>query len=77
MPKAKSGYFVEAGCFKGSSSAKFSIAASMVGRKLIIFDSFQGMPANQELHTKNIFGGRAYFAEGDYKGSLEEVRNNI
>ena len=35
--------FVEAGCWNGGSSAKFSIACKMYGYKLHVYDSFQGV----------------------------------
>ncbi len=69
--------FVEAGCFKGGSSAKFSIACAMVGRQLILCDSFQGIPSNSEEHGKTIFGSDAEFPEGSYVGTLDEVKRNI
>jgi O-methyltransferase len=71
------GCLVEAGCYKGGSTAKLSIAAYKNNRKLVVFDSFEGVPNNDELHTKNIFGGLARFRKGDYKGTLEEVRKNV
>lgn len=77
FPKDKEGVIVEAGAYKGGSSAKISLAANLVGRKFYIFDSFQGLPEHNEKHTKNIFGGDAYFPPGSYACSLEEVKNNI
>lgn len=68
---------VEAGAYKGSSTAKLSLAASIANRQLFVFDSFQGLPEHQEVHGKNIFGGDAYFPPGSYAGSLAEVKNNI
>lgn len=75
-PEAR-GVVAEAGSFKGGSGAKLSLAAKMAGRKLFVFDSFEGIPAHNEKHGKNIFGGDAYFPLGSYKGSLEEVKKNI
>jgi len=71
------GVVVEAGCFKGSSTAKFSLAADAVGRTLVVFDSFEGIPANAEPCQRNIFGKDATFQQGAYRGSLEEVRANV
>ena len=42
------GCIVEAGCFKGGSTAKFSLVAEKLGRPLIVFDSFQGLPEHSE-----------------------------
>jgi O-methyltransferase len=72
-----SGCIVEAGCYKGGSTAKFSLAAAAAGRELVAFDSFAGIPAHDEDHGINIFGKPVSFAEGEYRGSLEEVRENI
>lgn len=72
------GVVVEAGCFKGSSTAKFSLAADIVGKKLVAFDSFEGIPENNEPHDKSIFGWeKGVFKKGDYCGTLEEVISNV
>jgi O-methyltransferase len=71
------GIIVEAGSYKGGSSAKISLAARLAKRKLFIFDSFEGLPKHREIHEKNIFGGDAYFPPESYAGSLEEVNANI
>ena len=68
---------VEAGCYRGGSTAKFSVMAKMAGRKLYVFDSFQGIPDNAEDHGRNIFGGMVAFRKGDYCGPLDEVKANI
>lgn len=75
--ESTNGVVVEAGCFKGGSAAKLSHACAVASRELVLFDSFEGIPSNEEPHEKNIFGGRAYFKVGAYAGSLEEVRKNI
>lgn len=77
LPTKKAGVIVEAGSFKGGSTAKISLAAKIVKRKFFVFDSFEGIPAHQEKHGKNIFGGDAYFPKGSYAGSLEEVKKNV
>jgi O-methyltransferase len=71
------GCVVEAGCYKGGSTAKFSIAAKAVRRELVVFDSFEGIPRHDEDHGRNIFGKPVTFAEGEYAGSLEEVTRNV
>jgi O-methyltransferase len=77
LPRSAEGVVVEAGCFKGASTAKFSLAAALAGRELVVFDSFQGIPAHDEPHDRDIFGRGAGFAPGDYRGELEEVRHNV
>jgi O-methyltransferase len=71
------GCLVEAGCYKGGSTAKFSIAAKAARRQLVVFDSFQGIPRHDEEHGTNIFGKPVTFSEGEYTGSLEEVTRNV
>jgi O-methyltransferase len=77
LPRETQGVLVEAGCFKGGSTAKFSLAADLAGRELVVFDSFQGIPPNAEVMDKDIFGKKAGFPEGLFCGSLGEVRNNV
>jgi O-methyltransferase len=67
LPATVKGIIVEAGCYKGSSTAKFSWAAHYSGRKLVIFDSFQGIPETSEEG----------FHKGDYCGELHEVRSTV
>lgn len=77
MPGNVEGVIVEAGCYKGSSTAKFSIAAKITGRELVVFDSFEGIPQNDEPAQLNICGEESSFEGGDYCGTLEEVKSNI
>lgn len=77
IPSETKGCLVEAGCFKGGSTAKFSLAAAVMGRELLVFDSFEGIPDNAEPHEKNIWGGPVRFSKGDYPGGLEEVKDNV
>src|ERR1700741_4049227 len=44
LPNDIPGVVVEAGCYKGGSTAKFSLAADLADRQLVVFDSFQGIP---------------------------------
>jgi hypothetical protein len=72
------GMIVEAGCFQGASTAKLSIIAELLDRKMVVFDSFCGMPANDEVDDRqNAFGEPAVFSEGSFAGSLDLVRQNV
>lgn len=71
------GVILEAGSYKGGSGAKISQATAIIGRKLYLFDSFEGLPEHKEIHSKNIYGGDAYFPAGSYKGTIEEVKSVI
>lgn len=78
LPSSVAGTIVEAGCFQGASTAKLSIVAERLGRGLVVFDSFCGMPANEEDDgRKNAFGESAYFAEGSFAGSLPQVKQHV
>ena len=68
---------LEAGCFKGSSTAKFSLAARAAGRELVVFGSFEGIPPHEEAHSTNIFGKPVSFPTGSYCGQLDEVDSNV
>jgi len=59
LPRDSKGVVVEAGCCKGSSTAKFSLAADIACRPLVVFDSFQGIPDNDEPKQTTIFGETA------------------
>jgi O-methyltransferase len=76
-PQSVRGCVVEAGCFQGGSTAKFSLAARLAGRRLVVFDSFEGLPENQEAHARTIFGEIPNFQKGVYRGTLEEVQRNV
>ena len=79
VPIGFEGCIVEAGCFKGISSARFSHIAKLTRRRFVIFDSFEGLPENDEKHEKSIMGHsiEGWFTKGKYAGSLEEVKRNI
>lgn len=77
MPKNVEGCIVEAGCFKGGSTAKLSLVAKACGRRLVVLDSFQGIPENSEAHGTTTTGEEANFTKGLYCGELEEVRENV
>ena len=76
-PRDRPGCIVEAGCYKGGSTAKFSLLAKLAGRKLYAFDSFEGLPENDEKHGTTTEGVEAHFEKGRYLGTLEEVRATV
>jgi len=55
---------VEAGCWQGGSSAKFSIMCKMLGYELHVFDSFQGVEETEPDETGFDFSG-LYAADKD------------
>jgi len=80
IPKDLPGDIVECGVYKGGSAVNLSHLAALCGRRLHLFDSFEGLPtptaedqehlvlSEQQVHT---------YEGGGYAGSLEEVRENI
>lgn len=67
---------VECGVGKGSSTCKLSHFVREAGGELHAFDSFRGMPANDEVH-EHLDGRRTRFREGAFRGRLAEVRRNL
>jgi O-methyltransferase len=67
---------VEAGSGSGSSTAKLSLAAQIVGGKLHVFDSFQGIPENDEKH-RMLDGRELMFRRGAFKGRLTSVKQRV
>jgi O-methyltransferase len=66
------GDVVECGTWKGGSATNLSLVCRIVGRRLLVFDSFEGLPegkpGDREAHA---------YAKGDYCGQLDEVKRNI
>lgn len=79
LPKGTDGVIIEAGCFKGGSTAKFSLVAKYLGLTLVVFDSFEGLPDNAEDHNHTIDGKsiKGWFKGKEFSGTLEEVKSNI
>lgn len=79
LPGEVPGCIVEAGAFKGGGTCKISLFANHVQRKLFVFDSFEGLPQNEEQHIKSTEGHsiKDWFKEGNFAGSLTEVTANV
>lgn len=78
IPPQVKGDVVECGVWKGASTSSLSLICYLVHRRLIVCDSFQGLPETG-LHLylaphQNIYG---YLKEGMFNGSLSEVRANV
>lgn len=61
---------VEAGCWQGGSTAKWSLACKSLGYKLHVYDSFEGVEARTELEGK-------YDFSGEYAAPLALVREHV
>jgi macrocin-O-methyltransferase TylF-like protien len=71
-PPDVAGDVVECGTWKGGSAANLSLVCRIVGRRLQVFDSFQGLPEGRAGDRE-----AAGYAKGDYCGTLDEVKRNI
>lgn len=71
-PPEVSGDVIECGTWKGGSAANLSLVCRITGRKLRIFDSFQGLPEpDPKGQTADAY------KRGDWRGTLQEVKENI
>ena len=65
-------WMVEAGCWQGGSTAKFSILCEMLGYHLAVFDSFEGVePMTEEEKS------RGYDFSGEYAAAKALVMDNV
>lgn len=79
LPKSKNEFVVECGCFKGASSCSISIICKIIGKRLIIYDSFEGLPSitkNNKTFYPHIKVTEKY-KQGMYKGNLDVVKKNL
>jgi len=79
IPPSVVGDVVECGCWKGASTASLSTVCAAVGRRLIVCDSFEGLPEDeqQKTHQYPHVGVFGYYQKGMYAGRLEEVQATI
>ena len=80
VPSSVNGDVIEFGCYKGGSSVNLSIVCKIVGRKLLICDSFEGLPKPTEedrVHYNLYTDHYDEYEEGRFATSLDEVRHNI
>lgn len=72
IPPQTKGVVVECGCYLGGSTANLSLICQAVGRELIVYDSFEGLPAgdaNESIATAA--------TTGFLKGPLDLVRATV
>jgi O-methyltransferase len=72
------GPLVECGCFKGGSTAKFSLVAKLLGKRLYVCDSFMGLPPGAAEKVTSLDGDQEFqFEAGQYACSLDSVKATI
>lgn len=67
---------VECGAAKGSSTAKLSLVTARAAGRLLVYDSFKGIPENTEVH-QNLDGRRVVFRKGAFTGRLAQVQRTV
>jgi O-methyltransferase len=71
-PPESPGDIVECGTWKGGCAANLSLVCKIVGRKLKVYDSFEGLPEGEPGDRE-----ARHYQKGDYRGPLETVKTNI
>jgi O-methyltransferase len=71
LPPGVEGAVVECGCWKGGTTTNLSVICDIVGRDLIVYDSFEGLPAPEALDEMKPE------VQGTFRGDLEVVQDNV
>jgi O-methyltransferase len=80
VPPEVEGDVVECGCYVGGSSANISLACRLAGRRLVICDSFEGLPEPDEHDRTHVYlhhGTTDEYYEGRFAATIDTVRANI
>jgi O-methyltransferase len=80
IPPGEEGCVVECGSYKGGSAANLSLVCSLIGRRLVIYDSFAGLPEPGQHDRTHVVPSETAlhtYERGEYAGSIQEVTSNI
>lgn len=79
LDRQPEGVLVEAGAYRGFGTARLSHLAAALDTQLWVFDSFQGLPANDEPHERSITGRpiRGWFRGGRLAATLVEAKATV
>jgi O-methyltransferase len=83
IPPTVEGAVVECGCYKGGSTINISLVCEIVGRRLIVCDSFQGLPEVREYDANHVspshasLGHTEPYSEGALAAPLDLVKSNL
>jgi O-methyltransferase len=80
VPLEVQGDVVECGSYLGGSSVNISLVCDLVGRRLVIFDSFAGLPEvgeHDRTHVYLHYGTTDDYYQGRFAASLDAVKANI
>jgi O-methyltransferase len=84
IPPDVEGAVVECGCYKGGVTVNLSIVCEIVGRRLAVCDSFEGLPPIAEYDQAHVAphhtaeGITGHYEEGEFaSGSIDVVKDNL
>jgi O-methyltransferase len=80
VPKSLKGDVVECGCYEGASATNLSLACALTDRRLIICDSFEGLPNPKDNEKHDIHADHYYVWEkGEFapEKGLDGVKENL
>lgn len=80
VPPDLKGDVVECGCYLGGSSVNISLVCALTGRRLLIYDSFEGLPEpgdHDRVHENLNQGYPDEYFKGRFAASMEMVRDNL
>lgn len=77
IPRHISGDVIECGAFKGASTASLSLLCRIAGRRLLVCDSFEGLPDTGEKLPAAVQPESRNYKKGMFCGNLKEVQENI
>ena len=80
LPSSIEGSVVECGCYMGGTTTNLSLASKVVGRKLYVFDSFEGLPTPSKgdlKHWAMNIGEYHSYEKGSWCGPLDTVTYNV
>jgi hypothetical protein len=79
IPPSIKGDLLEIGCYKGRSTASLSRVCKLTKRRLIVCDTFAGLPEpGADQHVFNLRHSEMIeYHAGQYCGTLAEVQNNV
>ncbi|HUB36239.1 MAG TPA: TylF/MycF/NovP-related O-methyltransferase [Solirubrobacteraceae bacterium] len=80
VPASVPGDVVECGCYVGGSSVNISLVCELVGRRLVICDSFEGLPEPSDYDREHLnlhSGSTDEYYKGRFAASLDTVKANI
>jgi hypothetical protein len=80
VPPAVEGDVIECGCYLGGSSINLSLVCAMVRRRLVVCDSFEGLPEPSERDRSHFavhVGHTDEYRKGMFAAPLDVVKENL